>query len=206
MRVLLLLSALMLSACGSGEQSGEAKDSSLAGVFFAAMFDEMGGPPSSEALAVRVPFSQGGVSFDRPKPLRVTVDRDGMESWSLERGDFSLELYLPKYDYTVADYLESMVDVLASDDEPVEGPLEGRKVNWCGQDVTGVIYRFEFFGEPRVYEGFELPSTRNGSRFLIFYDIRKQQDWSETALATFDAVNASIRCNGGKIPKQRSAG
>ena len=190
----------LLAACSAGEPSNAAEDSSLAGVFFNAMFDEMRGPPSAEALAQRVAFAQGGVRFQRPAPLRVRVDRDPYPSWSLERGDFELELHAPDSEIAAADYLGFLVDAIASDDAKAEGPLEGRKVRWCGQDITGVLYRFDFLGEPRIYEGFDLPPTRVGPRFLVFNDIRKKTDWSETAQATFAAVDASIECDGGKIP------
>jgi hypothetical protein len=206
MRVPSLLIALSLCACAAEEGPPKAEESSLLGVFFGAMFDEMRGPPSSAELAQKVQFSHGGVHFERPRVLRLSVDRDGMDNWALERGDFSLNLYVADHEYSAADFLDTTVEVLASDDDPLEGPLPGRKVNWCGQEVTGVLYRFHFIGEPRVYEGFELPPTRNGARFLIFDDIRRNdRDWSETALATFAAVDASIRCDGGKIPRADSA-
>ena len=111
----------------------------------------------------------------------------------------------PDGEITAADYLESLVETIASDDSDVEGPLEGRKVQWCGEEVTGVLYRFDFLGDPRIYEGFDLPPTREGPRFLVFNDIRKKSDWSETALATFVALDASIACDGGKIPVRDSA-
>lgn len=195
----------LLAACSSGEPSSAAEDSSLAGVFLNAMFDEMRGPPSSDALAKRVAFAQGGVRFQRPEPLRVRVERDPYPSWSLERGDFELELHTPDSEITVADYLGFLVDAIASDDAEAEGPLEGRTVHWCGQEVTGVLYRFEFLGDARIYEGFDLPPTRIGPRFLVFNDIRKKTDWSETAQATFAALDASITCDGGKIPVRDSA-
>lgn len=204
-RAATVLILLIAAACSSDEPANAADDSSLTGVFFNAMFDEMRGPPSAEALAKRVEFAQGGVRFQRPEPLRVRVDRDTYPSWSLERGDFELELHTPDGEITAADYLESLVETIASDDSDVEGPLEGRKVQWCGEEVTGVLYRFDFLGDPRIYEGFDLPPTRQGSRFLVFNDIRKKSDWSETALATFAALDASIACDGGKIPVRDSA-
>lgn len=205
MRHTALALVFLLAACSSGDSSNAAEDSSLAGVFFNAMFDEMRGPPSAEALARRVAFAQGGVRFQHPEPLRVRVDRDPYPSWSLERGDFELELHTPDSEIAAADYLGFLFDAIASDDEKAEGPLEGRTVRWCGQEVTGVLYRFDFLGEPRIYEGFDLPPTRQGPRFLIFNDIRKKTDWSPTAQATFAAIDASIECNGGKIPVRDSA-
>ena len=196
---------LLMAACSSDEPSHASRDSSLTGVFFNAMFDEMRGPPNAEALAKRVEFAQGGVRFQRPEPLRVRVDRDPYPSWSLERGDFELELHTPDSEIAAADYLGVLVETIASDDAEVDGPLEGRKVRWCGQEVVGVLYRFDFLGDPRIYEGFDLPPTRDGPRFLVFNDIRRKDDWSETALATFAAIEASIECNGGKIPARDSA-
>ena len=204
MRGAITVLMLLCVACSSGESSNAAEDSSLSGVFFGAMFDEMRGPPSAEALAKRVEFVQGGVRFQRPEPLRVRVDRDPYPSWTLERGDFELELHTPDSEITAADYLGFLVDAIASNDEDAEGPLEGRTVHWCGQDVTGVLYRFDFLGDPRVYEGFDLPPTRIGPRFLVFNDIRRKEDWSETAKATFAAIGASIACDGGKIPVRQS--
>ena len=197
---------LLIAACSSDESSNAAEDSSLAGVFFNAMFDEIRGPPSAEALAKRVEFAQGGVRFQRPEPLRVRVDRDPYASWSLERGDFELELHAPDSEITAADYLGILAETLGAKDDDAEGPLDGRKVRWCGQEVTGVLYRFKFLGDAHVFEGFDLPPTREGPRFLVFNDLRKKDDWSETAQATFAAIDASIECNGGKIPARDSAG
>lgn len=204
MRHSALALVFLLAACSSGEPSNAAEDSSLAGVFFNAMFDEMRGPPSAEALARRVAFAQGGVRFQHPEPLRVRVDRDPYPSWSLERGDFELELHTPDSEIAVADYLGILAETLGASDEDAEGPLDGREVSWCGQKVTGVLYRFKFLGDPHIFEGFDLPPTREGPRFLVFNDIRKKGGWSDTAQATFAAIDASIECNGGKIPVRDS--
>lgn len=195
---------VLLAACSSRESSHTADDSSLVSVFFNAMFDEMRGPPSAEALATRVEFAQGGIRFQRPEPLRVRVDRDPYSSWSLERGDFELELHTPDSAIAVADYLGILADTLGASDGDAEGPLDGRTVRWCGQDVTGVLYRFKFLGDPHVFEGFDLPPTRLGTRFLVFNDIRGTADWSQTAQAAFTAVDASIECDGGKVPVRES--
>ncbi|HWT14983.1 MAG TPA: hypothetical protein VN581_04300 [Patescibacteria group bacterium] len=203
-RAAIVLVLWMAVACSSENSSNVADDRSLAGIFFNAMFDEMRGPPSTEALEKRVEFAQGGVRFQRPEPLRVRVDRDPYSSWSLERGDFELELHAPDGGITAADYLGLLAETLGAGDEDAEGPLDGRAVNWCGQDVTGVLYRFNFLGDPHVFEGFDLPPTREGPRFLVFNDIRKKEDWSETAKATFAAIDASIECDGGKIPVRDS--
>lgn len=209
MRRAAIASMLLIAACSSNESSSgsaqAAEDSSLSGVFFNAMVDELRGPPSADALSQRVEFDQGGVRFLRPQPLRVRVDRDPYPTWSLERGDFELELHTPDSDIAVADYLGILADTLGASDGEAQGPLAGRSVHWCGQNVTGVLYRFEFLGDPHVFEGFDLPPTRLGTRFLVFGDIRKTSDWSETAQAAFAALDASIACDGGKVPTVDSA-
>jgi hypothetical protein len=194
MRAVLSSTLIILCACSSGEEPAAPKESSNVDIFFNAMFDELRGQPSREALALHAQFDEGGVGFKYPQPLRVRVDREGYTSWSLERGDFELELYLADHEIAVSDYLETLVGILASDKEPVEGPLDGRTVRWCERELTGVLYRFVFLGERHVIEGFDLPPGSSGSRYLIFNDIRGQSDWSDTAAATFDAVNASIEC------------
>ena len=197
---------LGLAACSSGQDSNVADDASLTRTFFGAMFDEMRGPPGAAALAERVRFSQSGVHFDYPKPLRLSVDRDHYTTWALERGDFELELHVPDSEIHAEDYLDGLVDIIADKDHPVEGPLQGRSVHWCGQDITGRLYRFDFLGDPRIYEAFELPPTRVGPRFLVFDDIPRSGDWTDTGKATFAAVDASINCDGGKIPVRESDG
>lgn len=191
---------VLMAACSSGEPSNAVEDSSLTGIFFNAMFDEMRGPPSAEALAKRAAFVQAGIRFQYPEPLRVRIDRDPYPSWSLERGDFELELHTPDSEIAAADYLDILAETLGGKDDNAEGPLEGRKVSWCGQEVTGVLYRFKFLGDPHIFEGFDLPPTSEGPRFLVFNDIRKKEDWSDTARATFAAIDTSIECDGGKIP------
>lgn len=196
----------LLAACSSGQDGNAAGDASLPRTFFGAMFDEMRGPPGADALAEHVRFSQAGIHFDYPKPLRLSVDRDHYTTWALERGDFELELHVPDSDIHAEDYLDGLVEILANKDHPVEGPLQGRTVRWCGQETTGRLYRFEFLGDPRIYEGFELPATRAGTRFLIFDDIPRNGDWTDTGKATFASVDASIECDGGKIPVRASDG
>ncbi len=198
---------LMLAGC-SGRADQEpaapaASERSLAGVFVDAMVDELRGAPSPDALAELAVFSQGGVNFKYPAVLRATVDREPYPSWSVERGDFELELHAPDHEIVVADFLGALVDVMAK--PPMEGPLPGRTVRWCGQEITGVVYRFTFLGDPQIYEGFDLPAGRNGSRFLMFGDMRVNNDWSATAKAAFAAVDASIQCDAVETPAKSSA-
>ena len=201
MRKLLAASSLflVLTGCGGGDPPAsapaEARERSLAGVFVDAMVDELRGAPSQSALAELTEFSQAGVRFQYPAVLRATVDRDAYPSWTVERGDFELELHSPEYAMEVADYLATLAGAMASDRAPSEGPLPGRSVRWCGREITGVVYRFTFLGDPQIYEGFDLPPSSTGSRFLVLGDMRPAKgDWSETALATIAAVDQSIHC------------
>ena len=200
-----VLGLLCLTACSSGQDADVAEDSSLMRTFFAAMFDEMRGPPTTAALSEFARFSQAGVHFNYPKPLRLSVDHEHYTTWALERGDFELELHAPDADIPAEGYLDSLVGILADKSQSIEGPLPGRSVRWCGQEITGSLYRFEFLGDPRFYEGFELPPGNVGPRFLIFDDITRNGAWTETAIATFAAVDASIKCDGSKPPIPASA-
>jgi hypothetical protein len=196
---------LVLTACTGGDPPAparaEARERSLAGVFVDAMVDELRGAPSQSALSELAEFSEAGVSFKYPALLRATVDRDSYPSWSVERGDFELELHAPKYTMEVGDYLEALAEAMASDSAPSQGPMEGRSVRWCGQETTGVLYRFTFLGDPQIYEGFDLPASSSGARFMVFGDMRKgNADWSETALATMAAVDKSIQCKDNAAP------
>ncbi len=192
---------LALSGCAGGDPPApatpEPRERSLAGVFVDAMVDELRGAPSQSALAELAEFSQVGVSFKYPSVLRATSDRDSYPSWSVDRGDFELELHSPKYTMHVADYLQALAGTMASERAPLQGPLEGRVVRWCGQEITGVLYRFTFLGDPQIYEGFDLPASKYGSRFLVFGDMPTAKgDWSELAVATMAALDKSIQCTG----------
>lgn len=196
---------LALTGCAGDDRPApapaEARERSLAGVFIDAMVDQLRGAPSPSALTELTEFSQAGVSFQYPALLRATVNRDAYPSWSVERGDFELELHSPKHTMKVADYLATLVGTMASDSAPSEGPLPGRSVRWCGLEITGVVYRFTFLGDPQIYEGFDLPASSAGSRFLVLGDMRPEKgDWSETALATIAALDKSIQCTDNAPP------
>lgn len=202
--VISILLSMLAGCSGDAEKkTPDASERSMAGVFVDAMVDELRGAPSQAALAELAEFSQAGVSFQYPAVLRATVDRDPYSSWSVERGEFELELHAPDHEIAAADFLDALVEVMAK--PPMEGPLPGRTVHWCGQEITGAVYRFTFFGDPQIYEGFDLPAGSNGSRFLMFSDMRVSNDWSATAKAAFAAVDASIRCDAGHPQQSRSA-
>lgn len=208
MRPITLLILALLAACsaeGASDNGAESIDeSSMSGIFLNAMFDELRGPPDASALSKRAKFDQGGVRFDYPQPLRVRIDRDPYMNWSLEYGDFEMELHAPDSDFMVDDYLDALAGTLGAKSKTFEGPLNGRTVHWCGQEITGTRYRFEFLGDQLIYEGFDLPANGDGPRFLIFNETGGKTDWSPTAMATFEAIDGSISCSEDKAPGPES--
>lgn len=207
MRALIVVLPLALAACGGADSSNTTPaERGAAQIFFDAMADELAGAPSEQALRETARFDHGGIRFDYPKPLRISADSSGYPSYSISRGDIEVDVHFPDFEHSATDYLDNLVDVLGANDEQREGPLTGRTVHWCGQEVTGVVYRFHFMGDAQIYEGFDLPAGSQGSRFIVFGDMPDQGfEWTPAALTTFDVIGAKLNCGadarpGKKIP------
>jgi hypothetical protein len=184
-----------LAACSADAPDNKIEEASTSGTFFNAFFDELRGQPSNSALKALKHFDQGGIAFDYPAVLRARVETDTYTNWEFTRGDVELELHTPDFDFSANAYLEALADTMTSDKRPSIGPKAAATVQWCGNSITGVRWRINFFGDWHELHGFDLPSTPNGNRFLVISDIVENGAWSATAQATFDALNASIRCD-----------
>jgi hypothetical protein len=194
MRVLCLCLWLILAGCSGDRQEDEVEEASAWDTIISAMSDEIRGEPGAAALAETRRFSKAGVSFDYPALLRARVDKDEYPSWEFSRGEFELELHTPDFAYSSETYLDALVTAF-DPEESAEGASEpALTVKWCGTSITGVVRHMRIFGDHHRYQGFDLPSGENGSRFLVFGDMLQKGHWSATAQATFDAVSASIQC------------
>ncbi len=194
MRPFALCMLLTLVGCGGDNEDAEVEESGAWDTFIGAMSDEIRGEPSAAAFREVRRFSKANVSFNHPELLRVRVDMDEYPSWEFSRGEFELELHAPDFPYSSETYLDALV-VAFGPDESAEGASEAPlKVEWCGTSITGVVRHMNMFGDHHRYQGFDLPATEDGSRFLIFGDMLQNGRWSTTAQATFDAVSASIQC------------
>lgn len=167
------------------------------GIFVQAMADELRGAPGDAALAASRRFDAAGLRFDYPAALRLREDSaaDGHRTWTLEYGQFTLDVHAADYDLTAVDYLDTLGDVVSGWRIPIEAvPATARTPALCGAPREMAQLRMKIVGEVSHLDAFDLPAPPGQSRIVVIEDTWRQGRLSPLAQATRDRLFATLRC------------
>lgn len=169
------------------------------GIFLLGMVDELRGPPDADAIAKSRRFEEDGIAFDYPAVLRPRLEEDeqGERTWSFEYGMFTLEYRSSAVGVRTEDFLGVMVDLFEGGRSiDAEGPMPGRSVTLCGENVEATRIRVKLMGDWSSMEGFDLPGTDADGRVrsLVFDDEEVGGGESRLARETYARVLGSLTC------------
>jgi hypothetical protein len=162
-----------------------------------AFVDELRGPPDAAALQRSARFEHGGVAFDYPAVLRLRTSAgdDGITGWSLEYGQFELEVLAPAVAISVDDYLGTLARMFEGGRRiDAKGPEPGDTRTLCGHSLTSTHIQLKMFGAWSALEGFDLPIGSGQTRLLVFSDELVAGQPSRLARTTRERVLASLQC------------